>query len=703
MRAAHMAIVQPAPTESETVDQKPLTLSPETVQTLSEAEWYRQAYRGDLPQLTLRSLLMGTVLGFFLSFTNIYVGLKTGWFLGVNLTACILSFTFSSTMSKAGWSRSPMTVLENTCAVSTASSAGYATGNTLVSAIPAMLMLTVSAENPGGVHKPWYILGPWIFFLALLGVTIAIPLKRSLINQERLKFPSGTAAAVTLQGLYSRGSEALAKARMLGVCAIVAACWKVLTDLEVVKSIDEKGKLVRSSLVPASSAAFDWMKSLVPSPENYRFFRTHSQKWDPTRKSLVPWVNDWNISDWTIRFDHAFVLTAAGMIVGLRTTFWMVIGGLFLATNLGPHALESVWQTPSGNWIGAATSAGKAWKEIGIWLGAPLMVAHGLTAFAGQWRSIARAIGGLVRKSSGATRADAETYTVTTASGEVIDSREVEVPTAWFIAGVVVAAIGLIGLGWRFMEIPPQYGLLAVLMTFLLGVVSCRATGETDITPGGAMGKIMQLTFGKLIPQSYAANLMTASVTSGAGLAAADLLNDLKCGYLLGANPRRQFLAQTAGIMTGTVASVLGFFLLIPDATKLLGTDGKDPAFPAPGAQQWKAVAELFRYGLENLHPMARSMIPVGLALGAILAALELAFPKHKKFIPAATGIGLGLLLPFTAPLAMFLGAVLAELIQKFNKPWAERYVVPMAAGTIAGESIVGVIVAGINNFLFGG
>jgi uncharacterized oligopeptide transporter (OPT) family protein len=479
--------------------------------------------------------------------------------------------------------------------------------------------------------------------------------------------------------------------------------WKVLTDLHILKHVDpDTKKIAREALLPDSSKAFDWIKGLIPNPEQFRIFRTHSQKWNKETHALEPWVKDWKLSDWNIQLDHAFVLVAAGMIVGLRTTAWMVAGGLFLGVFLGPEAIERVWQNPMGNWVTAATSAGKAWKEIGIWLGAPLMVAHGLTAFAGQWRSIARAVGGLTKKKVPATtpyRAGAGTDAHTAEP----DPREIEVPTPWFIGGVVLAALGLVGLGWAFMEIPPQYGLLAVLMTFFLGIVSCRATGETDITPGGAMGKIMQLTFGKLIPQSYTANLMTASVTSGAGLAAADLLNDLKCGYLLGANPRRQFMAQAAGILTGTIASVLGFFMLVPDASKLLGTDAKGPDYPAPGAQQWKAVAELFRYGIDNLHPMARTLIPIGLVVGAVLAALELALPKHKKYVPSATGIGLGLLLPFTGPLAMFSGAVLVEVITKVNKPWAEKYIVPISAGTIAGESIIGVIVAGLNNFVFAG
>jgi uncharacterized oligopeptide transporter (OPT) family protein len=58
------------------------------------------------------------------------------------------------------------------------------------------------------------------------------------------------------------------------------------------------------------------------------------------------------------------------------------------------------------------------------------------------------------------------------------------------------------------------------------------------------------------------------------------------------------------------------------------------------------------------------------------------------------------MILPFFSPFAMFLGAVLGEIATRANKAWAERYVVPLSAGIIAGESIVGVIVAGLNNFV---
>src|SRR4029079_10059899 len=151
------------------------------------------------------------------------------------------------------------------------------------------------------------------------------------------------------------------------------------------------------------------------------------------------------------------------------------------------------------------------------------------------------------------------------------DPATVEVPGKWFAIGTITSGLAVVVLATAYFDIPAHLGVLAVLMTFVLALVACRATGETDITPGGAMGKIMQLTYGVLIPQSSTAYLMTASITWGSSLASADLLNDLKTGYLLGANPRRQYLAQAMGILTGTIATTICYFVLIPDAGPLLG------------------------------------------------------------------------------------------------------------------------------------
>ncbi|MGH7284653.1 MAG: OPT/YSL family transporter, partial [Polyangiaceae bacterium] len=90
-----------------------------------------------------------------------------------------------------------------------------------------------------------------------------------------------------------------------------------------------------------------------------------------------------------------------------------------------------------------------------------------------------------------------------------------------------------------------------------------------------------------------------------------------------------------------------------------------------------------------------------GIVIGAVFTLLEFSLPKFKKYMPSGTGIGLGLLLPFSVPLSFFIGALLAWAVTSAKPKLGERYIVPIASGIIAGESIIGVIVTAINNFVF--
>src|SRR3989339_495893 len=128
----------------------------------AELKWYRTVYQGDsMPQLTLRAVIMGAFLGGFMSLSNLYIGLKTGWGLGVAITACILSFTIWKTLRTLlpFLFKTDMSILENNCMQSTASAAGYSTGGTMVSAISAYLIIT-------RVHMPWTELTRCTIFLA---------------------------------------------------------------------------------------------------------------------------------------------------------------------------------------------------------------------------------------------------------------------------------------------------------------------------------------------------------------------------------------------------------------------------------------------------------------------------------------------------------------------------------------------------------
>ncbi|CAN5701255.1 OPT family oligopeptide transporter [soil metagenome] len=675
-----MSLIQKAPSTPEELEAcKPLAIPPEEVLSFDEKTWYERAYRGDhTPQLTVRAIVMGALLGFFLAFTNLYIGLKTGWHLGVAITASILSFSVWNVLQRARIAKSPMTILENNCMQSTASSAGYSTGSTLVSAFPALLLLSATPDHPEGNHLPWPVVAMWVFLTACLGVLLAIPMKRNMINRERLKFPSGVAAAVTLQSLYSEGKEALVKARTLFVCAAIGGVLPLLKDLGLFVVYKGGKRVGREALIAGSSKVFDWLPQIHAGGKAYP------------------------LSAFNVKLDNSLVLIAAGAIIGLRATLSMMLGAIVLVWFVAPHALEASWTNALGNVVTAATAPNTAWKEIGIWIGAPMMVSHGLVSFLSQWRTVGRALGGMIRKDPkmGPYRDPANGEAEAEAAYSEANVKKTEVPIRWFAIGGSISAAGIVILAWRSFGIPLHLGLLAVLLTFFLALVACRATGETDVTPTGAMGKIMQLSYGVLIPQSSTANLMTAAITSGSASASADLLNDLKSGYLLGANPRRQFVAQFAGIFSGTVATVLGYYALVPDARALTGENGKDPAFAAPAAQQWKAVAEIFKVGIKNLHPMAQHGIMIGVAIGVSLALIEMAFPKVKTWLPSATGLGLGFVLPFYYPLAMFIGALIAAGAKKLSPQAAERFTVPVSSGIIAGESIVGVIVAIVNNFI---
>jgi hypothetical protein len=368
----------------------------------------------------------------------------------------------------------------------------------------------------------------------------------------------------------------------------------------------------------------------------------------------------------------------------------MLISGIALAWFLGPWSYDVAWVNLTGETVYGTTNPGTAWKEIGLWLGAPIMVASGLLSFLFQWKTIARAFKGFGKGGSDVLGPEAQ----------------VEVPSSWFLWGVIFSGAGVIWIAASQFGVPWYFGVLAVGLTFVLALVACRATGESDITPTGAMGKIMQITYGILIPQSATTNLMTAGITAGAASSSADLLNDLKSGYLLGANPRRQFIAQFLGIFTGTIATVVGFKFLVPDATALTGrilADGtvSDPQFAAPAAVAWKAVADVFKEGIGNMHPMHQNAIFVGLAIGALVVIMERVTPKeYKKWTPSATGLGLGFILPFYYPLSMFVGALIASVWQRKWKTSADNFLVPVSAGVIAGVSIIGVIVAVLNTTL---
>jgi uncharacterized oligopeptide transporter (OPT) family protein len=618
-----------------------------------ERQWFEKIYtgRGDRQkQLTLRAVLMGGVLGMFMSISNLYTTLKLGWSFGVAITACVLSYVIWNAIRAIWGGRlSQMTILENNCMQSTATAAGSSTGAAIGMAFGALLLIE-------GVHQPWYVVAAFTFFTAALGVFLAIPMKRQMVNQEQLKFPSGIAAAETLRSLYSKGAEAMKKAYAL-LFALVAG--------GLVGLLRTYGTLAEQLRISGRPQV--WLEKL------------QGLLYIPEALNVPQWLNPIPRGQMTgLALEPSVLLIGAGMITGLRVSLSMLLGAVLLYFVVAPqlmvmdltHAklagyVPSFVPAPNGDFNPTR------WA---LWGGTSIMVFSSLATVAIQWRTIARAFT-LFKK------------TERPAHSAAMDA--IEVPISWLVAGLIPITIGMVLVQSLAFHVSIMLGLIAVALSFVVSLVCCRATGETDTTPIGAMGKLTQLLYAALPGAKGIAsiNLMAAGVTASAGGAAADLLTDLKSGYILGANPRKQFIAQFVGIFFGSVAIVPAWYAMVPTKQAL-------EAFNPPATYMWKAVADLLTQGLHMLPVTAIWAIVIGALVGVALPVAGKLFPKSEPYLPSAMGLGLSWVMVFENSLSFAIGAVLVAAWNRLNKKGSDAYYVPIASGLIAGESLIAAIIA---------
>ena len=544
-----------------------------------ERYWLENVYKGEVRQLTVRAVIAGMVLGAVMCLSNLYVILKTGWSLGVTITACVLAFATFSGLRAVGLVKTEVTALENNAVGSVASAAGYMTGGGNMAAVPALLMLTGALPSTG-----WLV--AWFAVVSAMGVFAAIPIKRQLINVEQLPFPTGTATAETLTALHGHDESSRGKARYLTIAGLVGA----------------------------------------------------------------------------------------GALVSFKTGWSMLLGAIFTYGFLAPEMV-------SRGIIPEVTY--KAINGWALWTGASVLVSSGLLSFAFQWRSVAKsfkALSGLFGKKDEA---------------EKDPLADVECPPAWFPLGFLVLGPMVVGLMAYLFQIPWWAGVIALPLSVVMGVIASRVTGETDTTPTKALGPVTQLLYGAMLPGNLTANVMSANATGGVGLHSADLLSSLKTGWLLGANPRKQFIAQLFGVVAGAAVVVPAFNLLVPSAD-VLGTE----EFPAPSSLVWAGVSKMLVNGVSSLHTSARIGALCGLALGVALVLLDRWAPKSAKpFIPSASGLGLAIVIPGASSISFFIGAAIAEVLRRKKAKLAEATVLPVSSGFIAGESLMGIAIAMLKAF----
>ncbi|MFT3776499.1 MAG: OPT family oligopeptide transporter [Minicystis sp.] len=574
--------------------------------------------RPSTAQLTARAVVAGMGIGAIMCLSNIYVFFKTGWSLGVTLTACILAFALFQILHALRIAKQPLGALENNALTTVASGAGFMTGGGNMAAFGALLMVTTVRPDP-------VLMIGWFAVIAALGVFAAIPIKRQLIDEEQLAFPTGKATAETISSIHGAAGEGggSTKARSLAIAAGVGALLAFFRDAHAA-----------------------WMPFNIPGAINLPFKLAGRA-----------------LKDWTITLKTELVLVAAGALMSFRTGWSLLLGGMLTYASLAP------WLLAHGMIKDAGYKAIVAWT---LWPGAAILVGSGLTSFLFDYKSVARAFSGL-----GALLGRRKK-----AAAPAVEDRSEECPDWWFPAGFLVLGPIVVALmAWLF-RIPVWAGVIAVPLAVLMGFVAARVTGETDVTPTKALGPVTQLIFGVFTPGNLSGNIMSANVTGGVGLHAADLLTTLKTGKLLGASPRQQAYAQLFGVAAGALVVVPAFNLIIPDPS-VLGSD----AWPAPSCLVWAGVSKAFAGGIGALDGSARVAIVVGLLLGVALSVLEKVLPKRLvKYVPSPSGLGIAMVIPGSNAVAMFLGSALAEGMRRKRPEAAEALVVPVELGPDRGR-----------------
>lgn len=584
-----------------------------------EAVWLAEVYQPEQPNLTVRAVIVGALIGAVMCLSNLYVFFKTGWSQGVTITACILAFAVFSGLRKGGLVQRPFGMLENNALTTVASGAGYMTGGGNMAAFGALMMIT--SVRPHAIPTI-----AWFAVIAALGVFAAIPIKRQLINREGLAFPTGTATAETIRSIHGGGSDGASQAKTLGIAALVAATIALLRDA--------------------------W-------------------KVLPGTLSLPIGLAGHSLAAWTIALKTEVILIGAGALMSFRTCWSLLLGAILTYVVMAPELVQRELVLHVN------------YKEIvawTLWPGASMLVGAGLTSFALDFRSLGRAFAGLGnlfskrRRNAGASEGIAA----------------VEAPDWWFPAGFLVLAPIVIVLMSVLFHIPVWAAVIAIPLAVVMGFIAARVTGETDVTPTKALGPVTQMLFGIMTPGNVTGNIMSANVTGGVGLHAADLLTTLKTGWLLGAKPRHQLYAQLVGVVVGALVVVPAFLIIIPDPSVLGGED-----WPAPACTVWAGVSQAFSGGLGALQDSVKTAILIGLSLGIGLTVLEkVAPPRLRSWLPSPNGLGLAMVIPASNSISMFLGGLVVLLLRRRRPDLAERYVVPTASGLIAGESLMGIVIA---------
>jgi putative OPT family oligopeptide transporter len=447
----------------------------------------------------------------------------------------------------------------------------------------------------------------------ILGIAFIIPLRKQMIDFNRLAFPGGIATAAVLKA----PGAGIRKAWMLVGAAAVSAL---------------------AHWVSLSSGVEDWnLGALVGMPE---------------------FMNGvWYLSLLTV---------GVGFLAG-RGGFFFIVGGYVCYWVLAP-VLAGFGLLPGPEVLAAEGMDIATWLRIALFrpVGIGMLIGGALMGIVLALPLVVSAI-----------------RSMQTAAKTRTELAQDEMPLGVLYLGIGGAFIALAAIAVLSVE---QMGLvrgvlmavLGTLWIWVAGVVLSECIGRTNWSPLSGMTLI-----GVTILIFVASGLgdratVVAAVVVGAAMCVAmaqatDLMLDLKCGYLVGAIPRRQQMAQFLGTWLGPIL-IMGLIVVLHQAYTL-----GSAALPAP---QGQALASVIQGILGGDVPVEK--YAAGAGLGALLSASGIG--------GLGVLVGLGFYLPFNIVLTYTIGTLARVFADwKLGLRWADDVGVPVAAGLIVGEALVGV------------
>ncbi len=680
--------------------------------------WLENVFRGNMPQLTIRAGITGFFLGGVLSATNLYIGAKTGWSLGVGVTSVILSFVIFRTFAKLSIARD-MTILENNAVQSIATAAGYMTGP-LISALMAYMFVTNTVME-------WHKMLLWNVVASLLGVLVAFPMKRRFINDEQQPFPEGRACAVVLDSLYpdapAGGTKNLdaegmpiatpAQARApggvdAGLFKAKALSWAAGIGAGFQLLVATGYMAILQISVLGTTKAKDGLLKIPERLDEWLYKAEHKAgEWVPNIAGIS--ANQLGVQ---VVFDLSMV--GAGGLMGMRIANSLLLGMVANYLVLAPIMIKAGEIVPKnyakivqadGTYDMAQAIFGRPYltQSWCLWWGVAMMVTASMFGLFAKPKLLLSAFTGLF----GRKKPQEDCV------------RNIELPLWVSFVGVPIVAAAIVWLNHEWFGVSWWLGALSIPLIIVLTLIAANATALTSTTPTGSLSKITQFTFGAIQPTNPGTNLMTAGVTTEVASNASNLLMDIKPGYMLGAKPRQQAWGHCIGIMAGAIASTPLYYILFlsnrAESTPI--EQHVTNTWAVPGAIQWAAISKVIegmghapsgvsavQVGADGISKLW-GVLPVSAAwamlAGAIVAIIfeALRTATRGKFPLSAVGIGLGVVLPIESTIMMWLGAAFfTGMERKYHQKlgsfgwrlWVDSKEA-VCAGLIAGWALLGI------------